>query len=209
MKNTRIFAAATAVALLTSAFSLIVTGDESTLPAETPVYDSTSDPLVSLSYINEVVLPTFDVKLAGYDSKLAEYDAKIAAYDALLAKYETALAEYDTKLALLTEENAALEARVAELERSGDTFAVVRLVKGQKILADTPLELILRGGTAIAVSITANGVNDVTDGSELMNAAEVPLYHSLLVPRGGDGRGIQITSDEAYIMVRGGYQLVG
>lgn len=75
-------------------------------------------------------------------------------------------------------------------------------------MAKTPCEIILRTGSAIAVSITVNGLNDITEGTEIYNAEDIPLYHSLLVPRGDDGRGIQITSPDAYIMVRGEYEIV-
>ena len=91
----------------------------------------------------------------------------------------------------------------------GHEYEVICLADGQKLLAKSPLEIILRSGSAITVSITSNGLNDLTDGTELYNAESVPLYHELLVPRGDDGRGLEVTSPEAYIMVRGDYEIVG
>ena len=103
----------------------------------------------------------------------------------------------------------SLRKQLAELKSEPDSsgYEIVCLKSGQKLLASEPCEMILRSGSAIIVSITTNGVNDLSDGNELMNTAAAPLYHSLLVPR-GDGRGIQITSGEAYVMVRGGHQIV-
>ena len=56
MIKSRIIAAAAAAALITSALALYVQGDEL-------IYDSQSDPLVSLSYINDVVVAEYDKKL--------------------------------------------------------------------------------------------------------------------------------------------------
>ena len=187
MSKNRIIAAAAAAALLTSAFAFYVQGDEI-------IYDSQNDPLVSLSYINDVVI-------AEYDKKLAEINDKISVLTNEKAVLQASLAASNAQI-------KALEQQISELEASAaSNYEVVQLKKGQKLLATSACELIVRSGSAIIVSITTNGVNDLTNGSELMNAADAPLYHSLIVPR-GDGRGIQVTSAESYIMVRGGYQIV-
>lgn len=192
MNKFRIIACASAVAMLTTALSIMVEGDA-------PVYDSAADPLVSLSYINEVVIPS-------YDAKLAELNAKLDT----LVRSNTALSSENTALKARTDELVKkideLEEKLAKPSDSG--YSVVLLTKGQKLMAETPCEIILRSGSAIAVSITTNGLNDITDGTELSNAVSVPLYHQLIVPRGGDGRGIQITGADAYVMVRGGYNIV-
>lgn len=195
MKKTPIIAAALA-ALLTSASALYVQGDEL-------VYDSQSDPLVSLSYINDVVI-------AEYDKKLAELTAKISEIAKENATLKTDRDSLNDSLILANAKLESLEKQLNELKNapSASVYEIVCLKKGQKLLATEPCDLILRSGSAIIVSISTNGVNDLTDGSELMNAASAPLYHSLLVPRGNDGRGVQVTSTEAYIMVRGGYQIV-
>ena len=196
MKKTPIIAAALC-ALMTSSFAMFVQGDEL-------IYDSQNDPLVSLSYINEMVV-------ANYDKKIAEINERISA---LTKENETLKTDRDSLQNSLVIANAkveSLENQLAELKNSpaASTYEIICLKKGQKLLASETCELILRSGSAIVVSITSNGVNDSTNGTELMNAAAVPLYHSLLVPRGGDGRGIEVTSAEAYIMVRGGHEIVG
>ena len=41
------------------------------------------------------------------------------------------------------------------------------------------------------------------------NGDNVSFNHALIIPRGGDGRGIKITSTYgAYVMVRGEYEIV-
>lgn len=81
-------------------------------------------------------------------------------------------------------------------------YSVVCLKKGQSITGNC--ELILRSGSANARCPGANGLSDLTDGSDLADGTQISLNHLLLVPR-SDGRGLTVTSAEAYIMVRGTY----
>ncbi len=195
MNKTKIIALAAAFSLSLSALSLLVNGDEAANSDKTE-YNPENDPLISLSYINEVVLPVYDEKIAGLEEKI------------------TTLTETATKLEeSLTAANAEIESLKAnggDASQSGGIgqYEVVYLSQGAKLLAKSPCEIILRTGSAIIVSITANGLNDISTGEELLNAVSVPLYHCLLVPRGDDGRGIQITSGDAYVMVRGAYEIV-
>ncbi|MBQ8509353.1 MAG: hypothetical protein IJ493_05525 [Clostridia bacterium] len=200
MKKATIIASAALSALLLTSMSVLVRGDEL-------IYDSQNDPLVSLSYINEVLIPSLDEK---YTAQLNEAEKKLAEYETLMKEYQITLDKQTEALLSANAEIAALKQELAALSESNDSdgYQVVYLKKGAKLLAETPCEIILRSGTAIAVSITSNGLNDMTNGSELNNADEIPQYHCLLVPRGNDGRGIQITSEDAYIMVRGAYSIV-
>lgn len=192
MKKYKLIALAAAFSLALAATPILVHGDES-------AYTSDTDPLISLSYIEKILTPE-------YDSKLEDIEDKYEILDEIITMLQTSLSKANVKIAELEAKIAELEA--AEPETGLGQYEVVYLKRGAKLLAQSPCEIILRSGTAIIVSITANGVNDISDGSELMNAVDVPLYHCLLVPRGGDGRGIQVTSDDAYIMVRGDYQIV-
>ena len=182
-------ALAAALSLSLCTLPMLVQGDEK-------LYDPENDPLVSLSYIDEVVKP--------------EYEAKIKELSDIITELTDTIIALDEKLNAANEKLAALEENTPEdtTDNTGSLYEVVRLDKGAKLLAKSPCEIILRSGTAIAVSMIENGLNNITDGSELLNAAEIPLYNCLLVPRGDDGRGIQITSAEAYVMVRGDYEIV-
>ena len=191
MNKQRIVALAAAVSIMAS-MPMLVRGD-------TPTYDPAGDPLVSLSYITEVVTPA--------------YDAKIKALDDSIRALSATVSSLSTELSSLQSENAALRSElsaIANREAAGtlESYEILTLNKGDRLYANGPLEIILRSGTAIVMSMTVNGVNDLSDGSEITGSGEVPLYHLLLVPRGNDGRGIQITSKEAYVMVRGDYQIV-
>ena len=159
------------------------------------VYDSNSDPLVSLSYINEVVK--------------ADYDKKITDLTASLESLAAANMQ-------LSSENASLKAQLEQLSaavtalQTADTsseYEIITLNVGQKLVAGGSLELILRSGSAVAYSPNINGINDLTDGTEIMSGGAIPIYHSLVIPR-GDGRGITVTTADTYIMVRGDYSIV-
>ncbi len=188
MKKIRIFALSAAFATTLSVFPMLVSGDEA-------IYNSEEDPLVSLSYINEVITPAYDEKIDELTETVNELLQSVSDLTDALEDSEAKVSELEA--AIGTPSESAL-----------GQYEVVYLKKGAKLLAETPCEIILRSGSAIAVSITVNGLNNVTDGSELLNAADIPLFNQLLVPRGGDGRGIQITSEDAYIMVRGDYSVV-
>lgn len=85
-------------------------------------------------------------------------------------------------------------------------YEIVYLTKGQMLLPTGAAEIVLRSGSAVATAPdTTQGLSDLTSGAEIYKGASVTKNHQLLVPR-GDGRGIIITSGEAYIMVRGEYE---
>ena len=129
---------------------------------------SVEDPLVSKSYIDNILYP------------------QITAY-------------IDQAVASVNEQNALPE---------NDKYEVVTLTKGQSLTATDSLEFILRpGASATAVSpIPENGIANLTDASELYDGNSVPINAYCLIPR-GDGRGIVCTSETAYIMVRGAYEI--
>lgn len=87
-------------------------------------------------------------------------------------------------------------------------YQVITLTNGQTLAATGSLEFILRpGASATVVSpIAENGIANLTDGSELYDGNSVPINAYCLIPR-GDGRGIVCTSETAYVMVRGAYEI--
>jgi DNA repair exonuclease SbcCD ATPase subunit len=104
---------------------------------------------------------------------------------------------------------------LAELSKVYDTVFVPY---GATIYAkdvDDVVILILRTGSAVAVSPytqagTIQGLNDTTNGTDICNGETIPLYHSIMIPRGGnDGRGVTVTSlDGAYFLLGGDYTIV-
>ncbi len=92
-------------------------------------------------------------------------------------------------------------------------YKVERLTNGQSLRATDACEIILRsGGAVVFVESEENiqaglGLSDCTEGIELINGVAVPKQHLLIIPR-GDGRGVTVNTAEAYIMVRGTYEII-
>ena len=121
---------------------------------------------------------------------------------------------------------AVLKSQVSELEKEldsvlselGKVYEAVYVPYGATVIATSESDtvmLILRTGSAVAVSPyvelgTIQGLNDLTLGTDICNGENIPLYHSIMIPRGGsDGRGVTVTSlDGAYFMLGGDYTIV-
>jgi len=206
MNKKRIIAFSAALAIALTTMPVFIHGDEKT-------YDPEGDPVISLSYLNGVFAPVYDKKISDAEEKIAALETKVGESETKTATLETKVGELEIKLTEAESRITNLEILLAqhlddESKQPANTYEVICLKENQKLMAKSPLEIILRSGTAITVSITSNGVNDLTGGVELHNTDAVPLYHQLLVPRGDDGRGLQVTSAESYIMVRGDYEIV-
>jgi hypothetical protein len=101
-----------------------------------------------------------------------------------------------------------VDSQIAQLKSSGtvsDTYIVVEVKTGQKVLGKSGTEIILRSGEATAIDNGANGISDITAGQDLMTGQIVGQNHLLLVPK-DDGRGIQAITD-LFVMVRGPYSI--
>lgn len=90
----------------------------------------------------------------------------------------------------------------------GSESVIVDVKPGQTLIASAGTEFIVRAGKAVIVSQDANGVADLTDGTDLANGQAAPANHLLSFPR--DGRGITVQSGQTLglvVMVRGIYTL--
>ncbi len=100
----------------------------------------------------------------------------------------------------------------------GKVYETVFVPYGATVIAtddDDTVMLILRSGSAVAVSPYTEigkiqGLNDLTDGVDILNGEQIPLFNSIMIPRGGkDGRGVTVTSlDGAYFLLGGDYTIV-
>ena len=101
-----------------------------------------------------------------------------------------------------------VDSQIAQLKGGGtasNTYVVVQVGAGQRLLGKSGTEIILRSGEATAIDNGANGVSDMTAGKDLMTGQSVGQNHLLLVPK-DDGRGILATTD-LFVMVRGAYSI--
>ena len=172
--------------------------------------DITNDPLITLSYLNEDYWEKIEdaIKDAIKEALSGEsFDEEDTEETESENEEET---ESESETESETESDSETEATVpGETDTSAFVYEVLHLKEGDIVLADTPCEIILRSGSANAyLSGNDSGIADLTGGTDLKEGVAFTPNHLLLVPRGGDGRGFIVISGEAYIMVRGGYNLV-
>ena len=89
---------------------------------------------------------------------------------------------------------------------ASDSFEPVSLKKGQILLGKGGSEIILRSGSALSYTESADGIIDVSTGQEYFNGENLTANHLLIISR-DDGRGAAVTSDEAWFIVKGGYTI--
>ncbi|MBQ4137112.1 MAG: hypothetical protein IJD67_03280 [Clostridia bacterium] len=191
--KTKILTLALAVAVLLGVGAYIIGGNND--------LDLTNDPLISLSYLNEVFWPRVEEAILDAADGILPDDNDDGFFD---DPFEDTYEDTDDETS--EEETQAPDEQVSPASAG---YEVLHLMQGDIVLAETPCELILRSGTAKAyLSGNESGIADLTSGIDIKEGEEFAANHLLLVPRGGDGRGFIVTSAEAYIMVRGGYDIV-
>ena len=143
-----------------------------------------ADPLVSLSYLNQQATPSI---LAQVDTRLSQREA------ALKAQLDQVADEY-----------------VKEVEGKGggsgtsQSYQVVTLSAGQKLVAGDSCEILLRSGTAVCVSDSAPGLVDMTAGTTLAGGGALTANHLYLATI--EGRGVK-ASTAVTLLVRGTYSI--
>ena len=141
-------------------------------------YDSSEDPIISLSYLENIFKKEI---IATVDDKIAD------------------MIEYVKEM---------LDSFEVPTDTGSSAFEVIELKKGDAIYAVSACEIMLRSGKAVCIAPDAKqGIADYTSGEEILNGASFTKNHMCLIPR-GDGRGLKATSESVFIMVRGDYTLV-
>ena len=85
------------------------------------------------------------------------------------------------------------------------SYEVVTVPEGQSIVGKQGTEIIVRSGNGEVLASEGGGLQDMTEGTDLLAGSEVPKYHLVIIPR-EDGRGIYAKKD-LIVMVRGGYNI--
>ncbi|MCQ2565978.1 MAG: hypothetical protein MJ194_03925 [Clostridia bacterium] len=119
----------------------------------------------------------------------------------------------DSVIESIKETVTSLEARIAALEKGGNgqaaapaaSWDVIEVKAGKSVLGGEGAEIVLRSGNAVALDNGANGVSDLTGGTDLMGGTKITPNHLLLVPR-EDGRGIKCETN-CWVMVLGEYTI--
>lgn len=165
------------VIIIVSVLALII-GSAVTVFA---AYDSSEDPLISLSYLNDIFKNEI---LEDIEARFAELEADI----------RNALAELGNSSTGTTTQASGWE--------------VIELTSGDEIYALSPCDIMLRAGTAVVIAPDAKqGIADLQNGAELLNGYGFTKNHLCLIPR-GDGRGLRATSASVFVMIRGEYTIV-
>lgn len=144
-----------------------------------------TDPLVTVSYLNDVVTPKI---LSQVDTQLTQRES------ALTDKLDAAIDQYDSDM----------DAKLASAGggSTSSVFQVVTLQSGKKLTGGVGCEFLLRGGSALCVAASAPGLIDTTGGSTLPNGQALVLNHLYLSTAAG--RGLTAASTVT-VLVRGSY----
>lgn len=127
------------------------------------------------------------------------------------AYFSQELQEERNKLRLLEERLQKLETgeagrpSPAEPAVSAAAFEIVSVAAGDKLLAGSGAEIILRSGRAKVLAGSGGGLSDLTAGCNLATGAPVKADHLLLSSR-DDGRGI-ISESQVILLIRGDFKV--
>jgi len=147
------------------------------------------DPLVTLSYLNDVFM----------EQIMGRVDEKIT------GRNETLRGELQESI---TRKEQELLGRLGgnSADSSGGmavTYMEVQLEKGQVLYGAAGCEVMLRSGSARCVSDAAPGLVDTTGGSTINNGSALKKDHLYMMP---DARGVQAEGSTT-LLVRGEYSL--
>ena len=90
-------------------------------------------------------------------------------------------------------------------KEESSSYEVVTVPAGQSIVGKQGTEIIVRSGNGQVLASDGGGLQDMTEGTDLLGGSEIPKYHLVIIPR-EDSRGIYATKD-LIVMVRGGYNI--
>ena len=166
-----------AAALLVLAAAVLAAGEYSG-PA-----GSENDPLVTMSYINDVFTPSMQ---SFFHREMTE---------------QTALLRDP-----LEERIAALEATCENAENAdaGMSFREIRLDSGSELICGAGTELMLRSGNAFVLVKETAGLADTSGGAEPVCGGAIEKNHMYLVTK--DGCGI-CANGGASVLLRGSYEI--
>ena len=175
-------------------------------------YGTSDDPLVSLSYINNVLAPEISAKVDEIiaektGSLTGELDSKLAALnkelDGKISEYTARNADEIVNEAFVNSVADKVAEKVGTAGAS-QTFKLVKLNAGQTLTAKVGCEALLRIGTATCVASGSPGLIDITTGGDLAGGKALEKNHLYLCTV--DGRGIKATAN-ATLLVCGEYTI--
>ncbi len=151
---------------------------------------TSSDPLVTLSYLNEKFLPQV---LSEVDKKAEAREKELS--DKLSAQVKADAAEFERRYGSAASSGAG----------TALSFEVVTLDKGRTLACDTGCEVMLRVGSASCTASTNPGLVDETGGTTVANGGALQKNHLYMATISGNG--VKAGADGTKLLVRGGYTL--
>ena len=152
---------------------------------------TSSDPLVTLSYLNEKFLPQV---LSETDKKIAERDKTLSGK--LTEQIKTDAAEFERKYGTSTGTTGAGTAL---------SFEVITLDKGKTLTCDIGCEVMLRVGSASCTASSNPGLVDETGGTTIANGGALQKNHLYMATITGSG--VKAGANGTKLLIRGGYTL--
>lgn len=145
------------------------------------------DPLVTLSYLEDVVIPEI-LDLLSKETKSVDKQLKQDLADRI--------EEYEDEM----------EALVSDTSVGSETYVLVTLTKGQTMALEVGCEMMLRVGTATVNAATNPALIDVTTGGGVNGGTSLVKNHLYMstIP----DRTLTPTADTVKLLVRGGYTVV-
>lgn len=143
---------------------------------------SSNDPLVTKSYVDSKIA---ELSNGGSSTSIELLESKIEAQAQIIE--------------VLTQEMNGLK------QQKNSSYEVVSVPAGKSITGAQGTEIIIRSGNGQVLASAGGGLQDMTEGTDLLAGSDVPRYHLVIVPR-EDGRGIYAAKD-LIVMVRGGYNI--
>lgn len=173
-------------------------------------YGSQSDPLVTLSYIEQVLLPN-----AKKDVDKSVSDAMENFEDALSDSDKTIQSYIDKKLRSFAsgdvDEELIDAIAAAVVEQNGDSitagevsWSVIQVPAGSTVVCEVGVQAILRVGQATCVAAGSPGLIDLSNGETLANGGALASNH--LYTASIQGRGIY-TAQGCTLLIAGSYAI--
>ncbi|MBR5390427.1 MAG: hypothetical protein IK141_03880 [Clostridia bacterium] len=172
-------------------------------------YGGQNDPLVTLSYINQVVLPETRAGIdSSVNSAIGRYESDLQAQTAQLQAYvDQALKNYSAGAA-----DSQLVEQIAQrvVQQMGGTasgsvqWAMVPVPAGKTVVCEVGCQAVLCSGAAVCVASGSPGLVDVSDAGTLSNGGAVLANHLYTVTV--QGHGIR-TANGCTLLISGGYTI--
>lgn len=173
-------------------------------------YGSQSDPLVTLSYIEKVLLPNAqkDVDksvsnaMEDFEDALSDSNKSIQSY---IDKKLRSFASGDVDDELIDAIAASVVEQMGGSVTAGEvSWSVVQVPAGSTVVCEVGVQAVLRVGQAVCVAAGSPGLIDLSNGETLANGGALAANH--LYTASIQGRGIY-TAQGCTLLIAGSYNI--